>query len=407
MKPTIFQLPLVFATLLFSAPAFAADPVPIVDVHIHYSHDSVEMTPPETVIELMKKAGLKHALVSSSDDKGTQLLANLAPDLIIPGLRPYRRRGELGTWFTDPEALKYVKDRLAEHRYASIGEFHLFGADVDLPIPREMVRLAKTHNLILHAHSDADAVRRLFKQDPSMKVIWAHSGFDSPEEVAELLGEYPNLWSDLAFRSDMGEGDGVNPRWKKVFEAFPNRFMVGTDTYTPERMYFIPEHAQSSRQWLSALPKELAENIGWRNASELILPVWKANREKPDQPGKRSCAKPGSGANGESSIIAGSQFTVQLTQPAVIRVSEPFAVRVAVCNRKSADTVKLELDAVMPRHGHGMNYRPTIKPLSAANGHVEYEVSGLLMHMPGQWQWQLSLSDSNQRETLKQTITIQ
>jgi len=110
--------------------------------------------------------------------------------------------------------------------------------------------------------------------------------------------------------------------------------MVGTDTYTPERMYFIPEHANSSRQWLGALPKQLAENIGWRNAEQLILPVWKANRDKPDTLAPRSCVD--SSVDGQSTVITGSEFTVRLTQPAVIRVSEPFAVRVAVCNRKTA-----------------------------------------------------------------------
>jgi predicted TIM-barrel fold metal-dependent hydrolase len=112
----------------------------------------------------------------------------------------------------------------------------LFGSDADLPIPREIVALAKKHNLIMHAHSDAEAVRRLFKQDPSIKVIWAHSGFDSPEEVARMLEVYPNLWADLAFRSDMGVDGGVNPRWEKVFEAFPKRLMVGT-TEKPGRKH--------------------------------------------------------------------------------------------------------------------------------------------------------------------------
>lgn len=405
MKPIFHHLSALAASLLLSTWAYAADPLPIVDVHVHYSHDSVEMTPPEAVIALMRKAGLRYALVSSSDDKGTQLLAKLAPDLIIPGLRPYRRRGETGTWFSDPDALQYVKDRLAINRYASIGEFHLFGADADLPIAREVVQLAKKHNLIMHAHSDAEAVRRLFKQDASIKVIWAHSGFDSPEVVAEMLAAYPNLWSDLAFRSDMGENGGVNPRWKKVFEAFPKRLMVGTDTYTPERIHFIPEHAEASRQWLAALPKELANNIGWRNAENLILPVWKANRDKPDQPAPRSCADPS--LNGQSTIIAGSQFTVRLTQPSVIRVSEPFAVQVAVCDRHAGSAVSLNLDAIMPRHGHGMNYRPTVKTLAAKDGIVRYEVGGLLLHMPGQWEWQISLAVADQRETLKQTITIQ
>ena len=111
---------------------FSQDVLPIADAHVHYSHDSVEMTPPARVIELMRNAKLKFALVSSSDDSGTQLLAELAPDLIVPSLRPYRRRGETGTWFTDPKALEYVERLLEKNRYAAIGEFHLFGESLSL-----------------------------------------------------------------------------------------------------------------------------------------------------------------------------------------------------------------------------------------------------------------------------------
>ena len=121
----------------------------IADVHVHYSHDSVDLTPPSRVIELMTNANLKFALVSSSDDNGTQLLSELAPDLIIPGLRPYRRRGELSSWFTDPDALAYVERLLSENRYATIGEFHLYGETADLPIPRRVVELADEYNLCL------------------------------------------------------------------------------------------------------------------------------------------------------------------------------------------------------------------------------------------------------------------
>jgi hypothetical protein len=35
--------------------------------------------------------------------------------------------------------------------------------------------------------------------------------------------------------------------------------MLGTDTYTPERMFYVPEHAQGAREWLTALPDDLAE----------------------------------------------------------------------------------------------------------------------------------------------------
>ena len=244
--------------LLAAVTARADAPLPIADVHVHYSHDSVEMTPPERVIELMRGAGLKFALVSSSDDNGTQLLSRLAPDLIIPGLRPYRRRGELNTWFTDPEALAYVEKLLATNRYASLGEFHLYGDDANLEIPRKMVALADEHNLVLHAHSDAQAVDNLLAQNPNVKVLWAHAGFDSPDQIAPMLAKHDRLWADLAFRSEVGSG-GLSDEWIALFKQFPDRLMLGTDTYTPERMFYVPEHAQGAREWLTALPDDLAE----------------------------------------------------------------------------------------------------------------------------------------------------
>jgi hypothetical protein len=253
-------------------------PLPIFDAHIHYSHDSVATTPPADVIALMRRAGVKRALVSSSDDDGTQKLAALAPDLIVPSLRPYRSRSDVSTWVRDDAVLAYVGRKLEQHRYAALGEFHLFGADADLPNVRTMVRWAREHNLILHAHSDADAVERLLKQWPQAKIIWAHSGFDRPAAVGELLRRHKNVWADLAYRSDMGSEGKVDADWAALFQEFPDRFMLGTDTFTPERMHYIPEHARHARGWLSALPRPIAEGIAWRNAEKLVDPVWNANR---------------------------------------------------------------------------------------------------------------------------------
>ena len=47
-----------------------------------------------------------------------------------------------------------------------------------------MVELARQHKLVLHAHSDDDAINRLFVQDPQARILWAHSGFDRPEQIA-------------------------------------------------------------------------------------------------------------------------------------------------------------------------------------------------------------------------------
>jgi hypothetical protein len=63
----------------------------------------------------------------------------------------------------------------------------------------------------------------------------------------------------------------VSPEWREVFVEFPDRFMVGTDTFTPERWHDIPDHAAFSRAWLNDLPSDLAERIAWTNAETIFV----------------------------------------------------------------------------------------------------------------------------------------
>ena len=272
MRTPLFGLA---ALLVLLATPLRAAELPIFDAHVHYSHDAWANLPPKEAVAILRKAGLKRALVSSSGDDGTQRLVAEAPELIVPSLRPYRSRGELGSWMRDDSVVPFLEERLRNARYAAIGEFHLFGADADLPIPRRMVALARQYQLVLHAHADADAVERLFLQYPQARILWAHSGFEQPQKVAEVLRKHKNLWADLAFRSEHGSGGKVPPEWRALFTEFPDRFMVGTDTFTPERWFYVIEHAHWSRAWLSDLPPPLAERIAWRNAQALFS-FWKA-----------------------------------------------------------------------------------------------------------------------------------
>jgi hypothetical protein len=250
--------------------ARAAAALPIFDAHVHYSHDAWDLVPPKQAIAILRQAGLRGALVSSSGDDGQQRLVVEAPDLIVPELRPYRSRSEIGTWVRDDTVPRYLEDRLARYRYAGIGEFHLFGADADLPVPRRMVALARERGLLLHAHSDIDAVDRLFKQWPQARVLWAHSGFDQPDTVRTVLRRHPKLWCDLAYRTDHARSDQLDPAWREAFDEFPERFMLGSDTFTPERWHYIGTHASDARAWLARLPAPLAEAVAWRNADTLL-----------------------------------------------------------------------------------------------------------------------------------------
>jgi len=260
------------ATLLPSAARAVGAPLPIFDAHIHFSHDAAELYPVAEAVALMEKAGLKRALVSSSGDAGTRALYAAAPGLVLPSLRPYRRRGEISRWVDDPTVIDFLEDRLKRFRWVAVGEFHLFAGQTEKAVPRRMIELARQHNLLLHAHSDTGAIDGIFAQWAEARVLWANAGFSDPDIVGPMLEKHPNLWTDLAFRSEHAHGGRVDDNWRSLFAAFPDRVMVGTDTFTPERWHHVVEHANWTREWLRDLQPGLAEKIAWRNGEAMIRP---------------------------------------------------------------------------------------------------------------------------------------
>jgi hypothetical protein len=260
----------VICLALSAAGSASAQGLPIFDAHIHYSHDAVQLVPPEQVAAILRAAGVVKALVSSSDDDGTQKLAAAAPEIVVPALRPYRRRGETGTWMHDPEVIDYLEARLAVFGYYAIGEFHAFGDDIRTPVVQRVIELAREYDLLLHHHGDREALDLIFESWPEARVLWAHSGFEDPEDVVDALATYPALWSDLAFRTDMVRRGALDPGWEAAFRVYPDRFMVGTDTFAPERWYFVGPHAEASRDWLALLPADIARKIAFENAVRML-----------------------------------------------------------------------------------------------------------------------------------------
>ncbi len=89
------------------------------------------------------------------------------------------------------------------------------------------------------------------------------------------------------------------------------------------------------------------------------------------------------------------------TRPAKIKVGELFAVDVTVCPKKG--TVKgVAVDASMPEHKHGMNYKPTVKK-NATEG---FTATGMMFHMPGRWQFAFEVDSTAGRERLLDTVAV-
>ncbi|HUQ75778.1 MAG TPA: cytochrome c peroxidase [Burkholderiales bacterium] len=65
-----------------------------------------------------------------------------------------------------------------------------------------------------------------------------------------------------------------------------------------------------------------------------------------------------------------------------VAVSRHFTVEVGACAKSGPPPETLKIDAQMPEHRHGMNYRPQVKRVGSGHWRAE----GLMFHMPGKWE---------------------
>jgi len=271
MLPQLARLPGVVVLVLLGGVCLAtAEEIPIVDTHLHYSANSWQDYSPAAVLLLLDQAAVRRGFVSSTPDDGTVRLYEAAPDRIVPVLRPYRQAGELSGWHQDPTVVPYLEERLARPIYRGIGEFHLMGTDARSPIVRQVAELAHRHGLFLHCHCDVEATEILLGLASGVRILWAHAGMGArAEEVGRLVGAWPNLFVELALRSDVAPGGQLDPAWRDLFLRQPDRFMVGTDTWVSSRWSGYVDVQTDTRVWLRQLPADVARRLATENAESL------------------------------------------------------------------------------------------------------------------------------------------
>src|SRR5256714_15660424 len=122
------------APTLLPAATSAAAQFPIFDAHIHYSKPDWSAYTPERALSILAQAGVRRAIVSSTPDDGTLLLYDRAPAGIVPFLRPYRTREDMGSWTRDTAVAADIEERLTRrHVHRGLGEVHLGAAGGDGP----------------------------------------------------------------------------------------------------------------------------------------------------------------------------------------------------------------------------------------------------------------------------------
>jgi predicted TIM-barrel fold metal-dependent hydrolase len=166
--------------------------------------------------------------------------------------------------------------------YRGIGEFHLYdSANAAGPVAQKLMALAEARKLVVLAHVDDVAIDGLMQPTPSrgkaVRLIWAHTGIGGVpvERVKALLDAYPLLMGELSYRPGLTCSGGATtvvlcPQWRQLLIAYPDRFLLGSDTWVNQRWQYYGETFAEYRAWLGDLPPAVARKIAWDNGARLF-----------------------------------------------------------------------------------------------------------------------------------------
>ena len=255
----------------------------IFDMHLHYSREAWGPYPPDRIAEMMNENGIRGGLVSSAPDEGSFRLKAILGDRIVPTLGPYRNQIDPASWTRDPTVVPYFETAYRKGAHRGFGEIHLKVGGTSLPVVKSAIAFAARESLFLHVDAPAPALVEVLEAAPGSTVLWAHAGVDATApQVDELLAKWPRLWVELSFRdSEMSFHGEISALWGPVFTKYPDRFMVGTDTWLAggggrnmggvnDRFDGFSEVVKTIRGWLRLLPTDLGEAIAHGNAERFL-----------------------------------------------------------------------------------------------------------------------------------------
>ena len=277
---------------------------PLFDAHLHYNEEAwngqTGPHPLNDVLARIQRNGVKGVLVNSRPNRGSKALAAdpSKGDLqVVPFVRLYRNRADYDSWFRDESIYAMVQTELAQGTgggpYRGIGEFHLYdSANANEPVAKKLMMLAEEKNLAVLAHVDDVAIDLLMAQtsgkvgnqpaqaDVSVaarvggfRLIWAHTsiGGAPASRIDALFTKYPRLMGELSYGPGLTCGGGkLCADWRALLIKYPNRFMIGSDTWVNQRWQYYDDLMQGYRAWLGDLPPDVARKIGWGNGIALF-----------------------------------------------------------------------------------------------------------------------------------------
>ena len=262
---------------------------PLLDAHLHYNVEAVQGPHPiSDVLARMQRNGVRAIVANSRPNDGTKALVeartqtDAAGVTVVPFIRLYRNRADYDNWYRDESIYEMVQAEFtrgtARGPYRGIGEFHLYDSrNANGPVARKLMAFAEDKQLAVLAHVDDVAVDLLMANAPSkgqkLRLIWAHTGIGGTpvERVEAMLARYPLLMGELSYRPGLTcEGGLLCPEWRALLLRYPDRFLIGSDTWINPRWQQYDELMQGDRRGLGDLPPDVARQIAWDNGAALF-----------------------------------------------------------------------------------------------------------------------------------------
>lgn len=175
--------------------------------------------------------------------------------------------GEVMTRHDDLTALTYGEPAHADS--LSLDPLYDLAAEHDMPVSvhSDVSSVWKREPLYIHEIENA------VKKHPRTRIIWCHAGVSRridvptlPAEVRRLLATYPNLYVDLSwvvFETCLTKNNQPVDDWVQLIEAFPTRFMIGSDKVGKFDNYH--EEMQKYYVLLDALKPDTARKVAHDN----------------------------------------------------------------------------------------------------------------------------------------------
>ena len=92
--------------------------------------------------------------------------------------------------------------------------------------------------------------------------------------VDQLMARYPLLMGELSYRPGLTcDGGKLCPEWRALLLKYPDRFLIGSDTWVNQRWQYYDELMKGYRAWLGDLPAECARKVAWDNARRPVRTV--------------------------------------------------------------------------------------------------------------------------------------